>query len=144
MQTLFASTWPAIPNDVISVPAAWFPQHSKRPIPVAGDNALPRATATQWAVYIIEASDNSLYTGISTDPERRLREHRSGRRGARFFRGREPRALRYIESGHSRSSACCREAEIKRWPRERKIALICGATANNTDGCADSGQQLLP
>jgi putative endonuclease len=77
-----------------------------------------------WTVYIIEASDSSLYTGISTDPQRRLREHRSATRGARFFRGREPRSLLYLEPGHTRSSACCREAEIKRWPRERKLALI--------------------
>ena len=101
---------------------------------MADDHALLRNAATQWAVYIIEASDHSLYTGISTDPERRLREHRSGARGARFFRGREPRALLYVEAGHSRSSACCREAEIKRWPRERKIALIAEATANKAEG----------
>lgn len=101
---------------------------------MASDSTLPRNAATQWAVYIIEASDNSLYTGISTDPERRLREHRSGGRGARFFRGREPRVLLYVEAGHSRSSACCREAEIKRWPRARKIALIAGAITNKSDG----------
>ena len=100
---------------------------------MADETARSTGAAPQWAVYIIEASDSSLYTGISTDPERRLREHRSAGRGARFFRGREPRALLYIEAGHSRSSACCREAEIKRWSRARKIELINAAAANKRD-----------
>ena len=100
---------------------------------MADDTAPPTSAAAQWAVYIIEASDSSLYTGISTDPERRLREHRSAGRGARYFRGREPRALLYIEAGHSRSSAGCREAEIKRLSRARKIALISAATATKRD-----------
>lgn len=100
---------------------------------MADEDAQPDSAATRWAVYIIEASDRSLYTGISTDPERRMREHCSAARGARFFRGREPRALLYIEAGHSRSSAGCREAEIKRWPRARKIALINAASANKRD-----------
>lgn len=80
--------------------------------------------ARNWTVYIIEASDRSLYTGVSTDVQRRLREHASGARGARYFRGRTVLELRWLESGHDRSSACRREAEIKRWPRARKLALI--------------------
>ena len=76
-----------------------------------------------WQIYIILCSDNSLYTGITTDIERRLRQHASGR-GARYFRGRQPLELVYLESGHTRSSASKREAEIKRMKRDEKHFLI--------------------
>ncbi len=77
---------------------------------------------TEWFVYMIHCSDNSLYTGITTDVERRLREHSVGR-GAKYFRGREPRTLVLVEGGHDRSSASKREAAIKKLPRDAKIAL---------------------
>ena len=77
-----------------------------------------------WSIYIIEASDTSLYTGITTDIERRFEEHLQGRRGARFFSGRVPLRVVYREHGHSRSSACRREAAIKKLPRRDKLNLI--------------------
>lgn len=77
-----------------------------------------------WSIYIIEASDASLYTGITTDIERRFEEHLQGRRGARFFSGREPLRVVYREHGHSRSSACRREAAIKKLSRRDKQDLI--------------------
>ncbi len=80
-----------------------------------------------WSVYIIEANDGRLYTGISTDPERRLEEHRAGRRGAKFFRGREPHAIVWTEGGHDRSSATRREREIKALTRAQKLALIASS-----------------
>jgi putative endonuclease len=76
-----------------------------------------------WLVYIIEAGDGSLYTGITTDMLRRWREHRGGR-GAKYFRGRAPKALRYLERGHDRCSAGRREAAIKRLTRAQKFSLI--------------------
>jgi putative endonuclease len=76
-----------------------------------------------WQIYIILCSDNSLYTGITTDIERRLRQHESGR-GAKYFRGRQPTELVYLENGHSRSSASKREAEIKRMTRTDKCLLV--------------------
>jgi putative endonuclease len=75
-----------------------------------------------WHVYIILCSDDSLYTGITTDIDRRFRQHASGR-GARYFRGRQPRELVFLESGHTRSSAGKREAEIKGMTRAGKAAL---------------------
>lgn len=75
-----------------------------------------------WQVYMILCSDNSLYTGITTDPARRLRQHASGR-GAKYFRGRRPEKLLYLETGHSRSSAGRREAEIKRLTHAGKCLL---------------------
>ena len=77
-----------------------------------------------WSVYIIESSTGTLYTGVSTDVERRFREHAGGTRGARYFRGAKPKAVVFVEGGHTRSSACRREAAIKRLSREGKLQLI--------------------
>jgi putative endonuclease len=76
-----------------------------------------------WQVYMILCSDDSLYTGITTDVGRRLEEHASGR-GAKYFRGRRPRQLVYLENGHSRSTATQREAAIKKLSRPDKCRLI--------------------
>ena len=77
-----------------------------------------------WSLYIIEASDTSLYTGITTDVERRFDEHLQGPRGARYFNGRNPSRIVYREDGHSRSSASRREAQIKKLSRTEKQNLI--------------------
>jgi putative endonuclease len=78
-----------------------------------------------WQVYIILCSDNSFYTGITTDLERRLRQHGEGR-GAKYFRGRRPEKVVYLETGHTRSSAGKREAEIKALTRAEKCLLAGG------------------
>ncbi|PLX82435.1 MAG: GIY-YIG nuclease family protein [Desulfuromonas sp.] len=73
-----------------------------------------------WQVYIILCSDRSLYTGITTDVERRLAQHAAGT-GAKYFRGRTPERVVYREGGHTRSSASRREYEIKRLcPRDKR------------------------
>jgi len=82
------------------------------------------ALATHWFVYIIHASDDSYYTGVTTDVQRRFKEHCESVKGARYFRGRKPLAVVYQESDHSRSSACQREAAIKKLKREQKQLLI--------------------
>jgi putative endonuclease len=76
-----------------------------------------------WQVYIIEASDSKLYTGITTDMDQRWQQHQSGK-GAKFFRGRTPRKLLYLEQHPDRSSASKREAEIKQLTRAQKQQLI--------------------
>jgi len=76
-----------------------------------------------WQVYIILCSDNSFYTGITTDMERRFRQHKEGK-GAKFFRGRQPLRVVYLENGHSRSSATRREARIKAMNRLDKALLV--------------------
>jgi putative endonuclease len=76
-----------------------------------------------WQVYIILCSDNSLYTGITTDMERRFRQHAAGS-GAKYFRGRQPVRVVYLEHNHSRSSAAGREARIKAMDRTEKLNLI--------------------
>ena len=76
-----------------------------------------------WQVYIIRCSDDSLYTGITLDVERRMTEH-GGARGAKYFRGKRPRQLVFLEGGHTRSSACRREVAIKKLSRSAKLQLI--------------------
>lgn len=76
-----------------------------------------------WLVYIIRCSDNTLYTGITNNLERRLSQHAT-QRGAKYFRGRQPEEIVYVENGHDRSSASRREAEIKRLERTEKMSLI--------------------
>jgi putative endonuclease len=76
-----------------------------------------------WQVYIILCTDDSLYTGITTDIKRRFAQHVAGT-GARYFRGHSPRQLVYLERDHDRSSASRREAEIKRLRPVDKRLLI--------------------
>ena len=73
---------------------------------------------------MIEASDGSLYTGITTDVQRRFKEHCSPEKGARFFRGRQPVKVVYTETHPDRSSALRRESAIKNLSRNEKIGLI--------------------
>lgn len=79
----------------------------------------------KWFVYILQCRDKSLYTGISLDVERRLREHREGR-GSRYVRSKLPIKLVYVEKLPSKSAALKREALIKTFPRRDKIALLTG------------------
>jgi putative endonuclease len=87
-------------------------------------------STTPWYVYMIQASDGSLYTGITTDVDRRFQEHLGGnkgaKKGAKYFQGRKPERVVFVEEGHDRSSASKREAEIKRLRREQKLVLIDG------------------
>jgi putative endonuclease len=77
-----------------------------------------------WKVYIIRCDDESLYTGVTTDVERRFQEHLDHPRGAKYFNGRSPREVVYLETGHDRSSACRREATLKKLSRVEKLRLI--------------------
>ena len=88
------------------------------------NKTVPKNTAAGWFVYIIRASDERLYTGITTDVERRFIEHGDSRKGARFFRGRQPKEVVYTETHPDRSSALRREAVIKRLSRDLKLELI--------------------
>ena len=76
-----------------------------------------------WKLYILRCGDGSLYTGISTDVERRLEEHRSGK-GAKYTRSRGPLELAYVEDCADKSAALKRECEIKSLTRIEKLKLI--------------------
>ena len=84
----------------------------------------PKSNGQEWYVYIIKASDDSFYTGVTTDVERRFSEHSGSRKGARFFRGRQPVEVVYSENHPDRSSAQRRESEIKKLTRDLKLELI--------------------
>lgn len=72
---------------------------------------------------MIHCSDDSLYTGITNDLEKRFRQHAEGK-GAKYFRGRQPIEVVYMEQGHDRSSASKREAEIKKLTPVQKRVLV--------------------
>lgn len=76
-----------------------------------------------WKLYILRCGDGSLYTGITTDVQKRLAAHRSGK-GAKYTRGRGPLELVYSEECGSHSDGLRRELEIKRLTREEKEMLI--------------------
>ena len=73
--------------------------------------------------YILECSDGTYYTGWSSDPERRLRAHNSGK-GARYTRSRRPVRMVYMEEQPDKSSALKRERAIKALSRPKKMRLI--------------------
>lgn len=77
-----------------------------------------------WFVYILQCSDQTLYTGVTTDPRRRVEEHNSGNKGARYTAARRPVKLVYCEQLDSRSSAQQREHQIKSLTRTQKQQLI--------------------
>lgn len=77
----------------------------------------------RYFVYLLECKDGSIYTGITTDVERRFAEHKNGT-GGHFTRAKGAKRILYTEEHPDRSSASKREAEIKKWPREKKLGLI--------------------
>jgi putative endonuclease len=83
------------------------------------------APVTQWYVYLLRCADGSLYAGVATNLERRLKQHNGELAGgARYTRGRRPVQLVWQDSCDSRSSAQGREAEIKGLSRRQKMRLI--------------------
>jgi putative endonuclease len=78
-----------------------------------------------WFVYIVKCADDTLYTGVTTDIERRINEHNHcTRKGAKYTRVRRPVTLVYHEPQDTRSSACKRESSIKKLTRTQKASLI--------------------
>ena len=91
----------------------------------------------KYYCYIIECVDGTLYTGMTTDTERRMHQHNLGR-GARYTRSRRPLRLVYIEPQADRTTAMRRERVIKALSRKRKLALI--ATAPDPDPPSSQGR----
>lgn len=84
-----------------------------------------------WQVYILQCRDGSLYTGITTDPERRVKEHNTSPKGAKYTRSRRPVKLVYLEESEDRSAASKREWAIKKLTRNEKLLLV---SKYNKDG----------
>lgn len=73
-----------------------------------------------WFVYVLLCEDNSLYTGISNDVDKRFLDHKTGK-GSKYTRSHKPVEIIYSEKLASHSDALKREIEIKNWSREKKI-----------------------
>lgn len=87
-----------------------------------------REPAAAWWVYMLRCADGSLYTGITTDVDRRIAEHNGdGAPGARYTRSRRPVQLVHVEPAADRAEATRRELAIKRLDRQRKLALCAAA-----------------
>jgi len=80
--------------------------------------------SADWLMYVVECSDGSYYTGITTDMTRRLNEHNRTKRGAKYTRSRRPVRLIYFESHENRSEASRAEAAFKKLTRKKKEAYI--------------------
>lgn len=79
---------------------------------------------------MVRCADNTLYTGIATELQRRIQEHNSSDKGAKYTRARRPVELVYSEEYPDRSSASKREYEIKKkMNRKEKLQLIKNMTA---------------
>lgn len=94
----------------------------------------PDQAVADWFVYLLRCRDDSLYAGITRDPARRLLEHNSTERGAKYTRGRRPVQLVYAERCPSRSRAMVRERQIKKLRRAAKLALVEGGEVPDQDG----------
>lgn len=87
-----------------------------------------------WYLYILRCGDGSLYTGISTDVQKRLEAHRCGK-GAKYTRGRGPLELVYQEICGSHTQALRREAAVKKMGRSVKMELIASYLQEYPDSC---------
>ena len=77
-----------------------------------------------WYLYVLRCSDDTLYTGVTTDPHRRLREHNTSNRGAKYTNTRRPTQMVYCEEHEDRSSAQKAEHKFKKLTREQKEKII--------------------
>lgn len=77
-----------------------------------------------YFVYILECADKTLYVGSTNDLAKRLQQHNESKGGAHYTKIRRPVALQYSETFANLKAARSREAEIKSYPRERKLNLI--------------------
>lgn len=81
---------------------------------------------SSWYVYMARGRSGALYTGITTDLQRRLREHNSGTRGSKWARKERPLALVFAQRCENHSDALRAEHKIKSWSHERKECIIQG------------------
>ena len=76
-----------------------------------------------WHIYILESNDGRMYTGITSDIERRFKEHQQGK-GARFTKAFGAKKMLYYEDCETKNEALKREAEIKKLTKSQKLSLI--------------------
>lgn len=88
---------------------------------MASENKSDKAS---WFVYILECSDNTLYTGVTNNIENRVHQHNNGKAAAKYTRVRRPVKLVYSEVQENKSEAMKREHAIKQLTRIEKLNLI--------------------
>jgi predicted GIY-YIG superfamily endonuclease len=86
---------------------------------------------SSWSVYVLRCAGGSLYTGISTDVDARVKRHNAGM-GAAYTRSHRPVVLVWTELAESESAARKREAQIKGWDKAEKERLIAHFPSANT------------
>lgn len=121
------------------------------PEPVEGSKGKTPAPGTEpCVVYILRCSDGGFSVGAATNPQDRERLHHEGR-GAKYTAGRRPVRVVYAQPHQSRSAAQVRKAQIARWTRAKKDALVAGNRSNLHErarfrvaclGLADSGAEV--
>ena len=98
---------------------------AKRSVATPVTHEASPSRVAQWSLYLIRCANGHLYTGITTDVERRFKEHQeSGAKSAKFLRGKGPLTLVYIETVGSHSDALKREIAVKKLSRAKKLALV--------------------
>lgn len=83
-----------------------------------------------YTLYLLKCSDGTLYTGITADLKRRIHEHNTSDKGAKYTRSRRPCTLVYYEPLHTKSTALKREIAIKKMTKAKKEALLLPSTCN--------------
>lgn len=78
----------------------------------------------EWVVYIVSCSDGSLYTGISKNVKKRIKEHNTSNRGAKYTKSRRPVKLVYLSHPMNKSNALKEEHKIKKLSRKQKLKLL--------------------
>ena len=80
--------------------------------------------SSSWYMYVVRCADGSLYTGITTDVKRRVHEHNSTKRGAKYTRSRRPVHLAYAHRCRSKSEACVSEIGFKKLKKKEKEEFL--------------------
>ncbi len=87
-------------------------------------STIPKQLTKRWFLYVVQCSDGTLYTGVTTNIERRIREHNESPRGAKYTRGRRPVTLVYSVSCKDQMHALREEYRFKSLPRKEKLKII--------------------
>lgn len=85
----------------------------------------------KWYTYMIRCSDNSLYTGVTTNIERRFKEHQESKKGSKYARAKIPLRVVYQETHPNRSEAQIREAQLKKLTKAEKEKLVKSQESKN-------------
>ena len=85
---------------------------------------------TPYTLYLLRCSDGTLYAGITADLQRRIHEHNTSDKGAKYTRGRRPCVIVYHEQLKNKSTALKREIAIKKMTKIKKETLLLNSISN--------------